>query len=83
MRPVFFKLSLWNDPQKGAKRPAEWGACHGANRKQVHVMRCMQQEVFGKIQRCDRVRGADGRARHKEVASLKLSFPLVTAGRCD
>ena len=32
MRPVFFKLTLWNDPQKGAKRPAEWGACHGANR---------------------------------------------------
>ena len=33
MRPVFFKLTLWNDPQKGAKRPAEWGACHGANRE--------------------------------------------------
>ena len=32
MRPGFFKLTLWNDPQKGAKRPAEWGACHGANR---------------------------------------------------
>ena len=32
MRPVFFKVTLWNDPQKGAKRPAEWGACHGANR---------------------------------------------------
>ena len=23
MRPGFFKLTLWNDPQKGAKRPAE------------------------------------------------------------
>jgi len=23
MRPLFFKLTLWNDPQKGAKRPAE------------------------------------------------------------
>jgi hypothetical protein len=32
MRPVFFKLTLWNDPQKGAKRPAEWGACRAANR---------------------------------------------------
>ena len=32
MRPLFFKLTLWNDPQKGAKRPAEWGACNGANR---------------------------------------------------
>ena len=35
MRPVFFKLTLWNDPQKGAKRPAEWGACHGANRFRI------------------------------------------------
>jgi hypothetical protein len=33
MRPVFFKLTLWNDPQKGAKRPAEWGACRAANRE--------------------------------------------------
>ena len=32
MRPVFFKVTLWNDPQKGAKRPAEWGACRAANR---------------------------------------------------
>ena len=32
MRPVFFELTLWNDPQKGAKRPAEWDACRAANR---------------------------------------------------
>ena len=37
MRPLFFKLTLWNDPQKGAKRPAEWGACHGANRQGARV----------------------------------------------
>lgn len=35
MRPVFFELTLWNDPQKGAKRPAEWDACRAANRSPV------------------------------------------------
>ena len=32
MRPVFFKLTLWSDPQEWDVRPAEWGACRGANR---------------------------------------------------
>ena len=37
MRPVFFELTLWNDPQKGAKRPAEWDACRAANRSSIFV----------------------------------------------
>ena len=71
MRPVFFKLTLWNDPQKGAKRPAEWGACHGANRYSRHGTRdADEDDTLTSHETHDSARATDPRpTRDSDTAS--------------
>ena len=90
MRPVFFKLTLWNDPQKGAKRPAEWGACHGANRHAHGSQRAasVAEGALAGTHRIDPLQCARGirRRRRPWISIVRGGYHRVTdltSGRSD